>query len=401
MNKTEQFIENSWEKCVNQNRSDDGTLIGLPYPYTVPAVGRFDEIYYWDTYFTNIGLIICGREELAKNNTDNLLYMADRFGFVPNGNRTYYLTHSQPPFLSEMVSDIYKIYRDRVWLSGAYKALEKEYSFWMTERITETGLNTYDTDEDEEHIIGAVKGYERRTGLAAEGDAYSLGRHFLAVCESGWDVTARWGTEIFNNVPVDLNSLMYGFEKNMGYFSSELGGDDAEKWQKRAEKRLELMNKYLLKDGVFLDYNFEKKEHSKVFSAASAYPLFVKAASKEQAAAFVKELNRIEEKYGISAAEKNDIKGRYQWGYPNGWACLQYIVFAGLDNYGYHEDAVRIAKKYVSLADDVFEKTGNLWEKYNVADGNIEVKTECKEMPAMMGWSAGAYIAARHFLTEE
>ena len=159
------------------------------------------------------------------------------------------------------------------------------------------------------------------------------------------------------------------------------------------------MNKYLLNDGLFFDYNFVKNEHSSVFSVASIYPLFAKAATQEQAGTLVKNLHRLEEAHGISTSEKNDIPGLYQWGYPNGWPCLQYITFTGLDNYGYREDALRVAKKYVALVDKVFAETDNLWEKYNVVKGNIEVTNEYK-MPAMMGWSAGAYTSAKHFISE-
>lgn len=399
MNNTEQFIESNWKKCIKQNRNNEGTLIGLPYPYTVPAVGHFDEIYYWDTYFTNVGLILGRREELAKNNTDNLLYMADKFGFVPNGNRTYYLHHSQPPFLSEMVHDVYNVYRDKVWLRGAYAALEKEYDFWMTKRISPIGLNIYGTDDPDDSIKKAAKGLIERAGAAVTGDERHIGRHMLAVCESGWDISPRWGLELFNYAPADLNSLMYAFEKNMEYFSSELDNSQANKWHEKSEKRLELMNKYLLNDGLFFDYNFVKKEHSSVFSVASIYPLFAKAATQEQAGTLVKNLHRLEEAHGISTSEKNDIPGTYQWGYPNGWPCLQYITFTGLANYGYREDALRVAKKYAALVDKVFAETDNLWEKYNVVKGNIEVTNEYK-MPAMMGWSAGAYTSAKRFISE-
>ena len=100
------YIEDKWDECIKENREDNGTLIGMPYPYTVPAVGHFDEMYYWDTYFTNKGLECSGRFAQAKNNTDNMLYMVNRYGYMPNGNRTYYLKSSQPPFLSIMVRDV-------------------------------------------------------------------------------------------------------------------------------------------------------------------------------------------------------------------------------------------------------------------------------------------------------
>ena len=115
-----QFISSHWDDCIKENMKDNGTLIGLPYPYTVPAVGHFDEMYYWDTYFTNKGLEIEGRFAQAKNNTDNMLYLVNRFGYMPNGNRTYYLKNSQPPFLSIMVGDVYRHYNDKAWLTGAF-----------------------------------------------------------------------------------------------------------------------------------------------------------------------------------------------------------------------------------------------------------------------------------------
>lgn len=141
--KIKEYISSHWSECTRENMHDDGTLIGLPYPYCVPAAGHFDELYYWDTYFTNIGLILDGKAMLAKNNTDNMLYMVNKYGYYPNGNRTFFLDRSQPPFLSVMVRDIYKYYNDKVWLSSAYETLKKEYDFWNTKRILPTGLNFY------------------------------------------------------------------------------------------------------------------------------------------------------------------------------------------------------------------------------------------------------------------
>ena len=134
-------------------------------------------------------------------------------------------------------------------------------------------------------------------------------------------------------------------------------------------------------------------------SAASFYPLFVGLAERENAEAIVGKLDRLEAEFGILACEKNDTEGTYQWDYPNGWACLQYIAVMGLDKYGYKTEAKRIAEKYVSLVDKVFEETGNLWEKYNVAEGSLNVNHESKKkMPAMMGWSAGVYLAASSYI---
>ena len=125
--------------------------------------------------------------------------------------------------------------------------------------------------------------------------------------------------------------------------------------------------------------------------------MFVGLANDEQAKVAVKNLSRLEEEFGVVTCEKNNDQGIYQWDYPNGWACLQYIVMVGLDNYGYKEEAKRIAKKYISLVEKVFDETGNLWEKYNVVKGNIEVNNEYK-MPAMMGWTAGVYLSLSEYI---
>ena len=139
------FISESWDSTIHYNPADTGTLIGLPYPYTVPGVGdTFPEMYYWDTFFTNEGLVLDGRLEQAKNNTDDMLYLVGRFGMMPNGNRTWYLDRSQPPYLSMMVSRVYEYTEDREWLAHAYDVLKKEYGFWMTEFPSEArGHRTY------------------------------------------------------------------------------------------------------------------------------------------------------------------------------------------------------------------------------------------------------------------
>lgn len=398
MDKLEKYIAENWVKCIKENRENIGELIALPYPYTVPAVGHFDEMYYWDTYFTNIGLIIAGLGIQAKYNVDNMLYMVDKYGFMPNGNRTYYLNRSQPPFLSEMVKDVYGIFGDICWLKSAYRVLEKEYNFWMKKRCQKNGLNVYGGDVEEDYIDEVAEDFVNRAKFRPDGKNADIAKHVIVSCESGWDLNPRWGINGYDYVMVDLNSLLYMFEKNMEYFAREIELDDVEIWKKRAEDRRCLMTEVMQdKDGILLDYNVKEDKLSRIFSVASYYPLFAGLASKEQAQAAVDNIGRLEVAYGIATCEKSDRVSVYQWDYPNGWACLQYIVMLGLDNYGYRDEAKRIAKKYVTLVEKVFEETGNLWEKYNVINGSIEVNNEY-EMPAMMGWSAGIYLAAKKYI---
>lgn len=390
----QKYIHTNFDKCVRVNTEDKGEHIGLPYPYTVPCVsGMFQEMYYWDTYFTNLGLILSDKLGQAKNNTDNILYLVERFGYMPNGNRTNYLKTSQPPFLSLMVKDIYEKTGDKEWLRKAAKTIQKEYSFWMKRRITPCGLNRYGINREQPGCDNLEEELIKRLGFEPPIDGREKRiEHFAASCESGWDLTPRFGYEAFNYAPVDLNCLLYAFESNMAYFCEELGDGDPTAWRERAKQRAELMKKLMTaKDGCMYDYNFVSGKLSPVLSAASFFPLFVGMLTKSEAYAAHKRLMSLEMKCGITACEKNDLRGNYQWDYPNAWACLQMVAAAGLINYGFTDDAVRLAVKFTSMVENCYQKTGNLWEKYNAEDGGINTVNEY-EMPPMLGWTAGTYL---------
>ena len=305
-----EYIENNWDSCIKENKSDKGDLIGLPYPYTVPAVGHFDEMYYWDTYFTNKGLEIDGRHELAKNNVDNMLYLVDRYGFMPNGNRTYFLNHSQPPFLSLMVRDVYENCGDKEWLGRAYKSLQTEYKFWTEKRGSQIGLARYD-DDNAVFTSQMAADYVGRIGYKPEGYTDSqIAREYLAICESGWDANPRFEYETYDNAAVDLNSLLYALESNMAYFADELENGESEAWTKLASDRKATMIKYFEnEDGLLVDYNFEKKKQSEIFSVASLYPLFVGLADEKHAKAVMDNLDRLErESTAYSPARKMTLR---------------------------------------------------------------------------------------------
>jgi len=239
--------------------------------------------------------------------------------------------------------------------------------------------------------------YEERVGVRPAGKTdEEIAKHAIATAESGWDMNARWGFEAYNYAQVDLNSLVYMLETNMAEFARILETDEAEAWKDRAKNRVELINKYCTDENdLFFDYNFKEDKLSPVFSVASLFPLFAGFADEKQAKAAVSNLCRLEMEYGISTCEKSDNKIQYQWDYPNGWPCLQYVTVKALLNYGYRDDAIRIAQKYIKTTEKIFEQTGNLWEKYNVTDGSINVSNEYK-MPPMMGWTAGVYLALQN-----
>ena len=401
------FISESWDSTIHYNPADTGTLIGLPYPYTVPGVGdTFPEMYYWDTFFTNEGLVLDCRLEQAKNNTDDMLYLVGRFGMMPNGNRTWYLDRSQPPYLSMMVSRVYEYTEDREWLAHAYDVLKKEYGFWMTKRITPVGLNRYSSSAGDALVQEFVDTGGRRLGTdfrkqgLTDAEIYTLGRNFVAEAESGWDMNPRFDRRCEDFCPVDLNSNLYLYEKNFERFADILGlPDEAEEWREAAEGRKERIMKYCYDPdkGQFYDYDYVNDRRSDVISAAIFSLLYAGVPDKEYADCVVRGLDRLEYDYGVAVCEDKPYDYAYQWSFPNSWPPATYITIAGLRNYGYMRDARRIARKYVAMVTKSFGLTGHLWEKYNVMDGTTNVSNEY-EMPTMLGWSAGTFIYVDEFL---
>lgn len=389
------YIKKNLPLSIRYQSEDSQSLYALPYPYLIPSVkGMFQEMYYWDTYFANTGLIMMGDLQQAKNNIDDLLHMIDRFGFVLNGSNTYFLYNSQPPVLALMVREFYDQVQDKAWLAGAYERLKKENDFWQTRRRNPSGLNRYDCEPlPEAWVKHSSKSAIGRLGFRPEGmDDAAMARANHAAGESGWDFTPRMGWEVYNYAALDLNSWLYAQEDQLSFFAGQLGLTEEQKhWEAARDQRAALCRKFLKgDDGVFYDYHEITKERSHLVSAATFYPLYVGMATAQEAAAAVKVLHRVEEPYGVACVEKCDKPGNYQWGHPNGWPPTQRIIVDGLLRYGYREDAMRIATKYVELVESCFAQTGHLWEKYNVVKGNAEVVDEY-EMPTMLGWTFGVY----------
>ena len=402
MNKIEKFIYENWENTVRTCLKDEGTLIALPKPFTIPTIkDAFQEMYYWDTYFANVGLIISGLTEQAKNNTENVAYMIEKYGYMPNGNRTYYLSRSQPPFFTQMAREVYEQTGDKAWLKKMYDTGCKEHSFWQTERITACGLNRYYATISEKEIDGHSAYFTDRINIApakTTEEKRLMAEACLTFCESGWDCNSRFGLFPQNFAWLDLNSLHYGMENNLAYFAKELGIDSD--WSQKAEERKALINKLCWNEtvGGFCDYDFVNKKTSDFISCAAFYPLFTGLATKEQAEKTVKLLDRLEVAHGVAACEKREDLLNLQWDYPNGWACLHHIVISALKRYGFDDDAKRIAEKYCTLVERNFELTGNIWEKYNVVEGTVATTTDGGLAVLMMGWSAGVYLFCRQEL---
>lgn len=391
-----EYIKQRLPETLRKNVCDCDTLIGLPYTYTVPcAENYFNELFYWDTYFTNKALLALDDIEQTKNNVKNILYLIQRFGYMPNGSRTFFLRRSQPPYAALMVDDVYTATNDLSFLKSAFVTLKKEYEFWMTKRISENGLNHYDCEEDGESCAAFYNGcVAERIGKDENRNAKEAGRHYFAEAESGWDFNARFGGYCMHYNAIDLNSNLYMYEKLFAEYEVLLGEGDGKIWKGKAEERAEKM-KTLMWDsdaGVYKDYNYKTGKLSDTVSAASFQPYFAELAGEADRDGLLKLLQALECDWGIFTDQKHEQKVLYQWAAPNVWAPCQYVAVEALRRYGYEEESGRIAKKYVALIEKNFIKYSKLYEKYNGASGDIDAASEYGT-PEMLGWTAGVYMA--------
>ena len=390
------YILNNWEKTIREAKESKDKIIPLPKPFTVPSIADyFQEMYYWDTYFTNVGLFASGLTEQAINNCENMSYIINKYGFFPNATRTCFLKRSQPPYFAFTVKDIYEVTKDNEWLKEKYEVIKKEYNWWMTNRITEMGLNRYG---DSGETIEACK----ENGLWAlnrmnmketfKGDIVAFGRDHFAVCESGWDCSPRFNDRCMYACPIDLNCNLYFYERYLYELQQNFNIIDGIDWQEKAQKRKQLINKYLWNEEkqIYLDYDFVKEEQFECLSAAAFHPYFVDLADEGKIQGLYNCYTLFVKKYGVASTDR--YYGKYQWSYPNGWAPNQFIAYKAFKNYGMNEYAEEVSKKYIELLEKVYEQTGTTFEKYNVIDGSDKTYDEGKVHHAMMGWTAGVYM---------
>ena len=399
-------------------------LLYLPNPYVVPG-GRFNEMYGWDSYFIQLGVLKDGEMELARNMTDNFLYEIRHYGKILNANRTYYLTRSQPPFLTEMLLGVYRQTGDRAWLAGSVEAAEQYYRYWTSEpHLTpQTGLSRYfdlgegpspevlasEVDDAGRTHYDLVRDYFRTHRVAD----YDVARFYdrksdklsaefykadRSMRESGFDPSARFGpfnADILQYNPVCLNSLLYLMEKGMAEIL-EIAGQASESgvWKSRAADRAERINKFLwnARDGLYYDYNFSQKQTRRYPFLTTFYPLWAGIASAKQAEQVRKNLRQFERPGGLRTS--TNVSGD-QWDAPFGWAPLQWIAVEGLRRYGYNDDADRISKNFLSMVQQEFRRTGTILEKYDVerraADIQGEVRYGYHSNEVGFGWTNGVF----------
>jgi alpha,alpha-trehalase len=408
----EQHIDQLWDVLTRQPKQENSSLIALPHPYVVPG-GRFREVYYWDSFFTMLGLQASGRIDLIQNIVDNFSYLLDKVGHIPNGNRAYYVGRSQPPFYALMVR-LLSVEKGEKILVDYLPFLEKEHQFWMSgeDQLTDENnvvrrvvkmsngaiLNRYWDENDSPR----PESYKEDVELSHQSNQKpsELFRNLRAAAESGWDFSSRWFREentfesihTIDIIPVDLNCLLYYLEKTLSEaYNLKMDAENAVKFQVLAQNRKEAVQKYCWDEakGFYFDYDFVENLPKKYFTLAAAFPLYFGISTKNQAEKVAKILaEKFLKKGGLLTTLSTTGQ---QWDAPNGWAPLQWITFKGLLNYDISKLAQNIKTNWGKLNLKVYEKTGKMTEKYNV-DALGEASGGEYPNQDGFGWTNGVYL---------
>src|SRR5882672_1845417 len=435
-------------------------LLYLEHKYVVPG-GRFNEMYGWDSYFIVRGLLQDGKIELAKGMVENFLFEIEHYGSILNANRSYYLSRSQPPFLTSMILGVYGAqkaagHEDRAWLARAYQLATKDHNLWDAEPHVagSTGLSRYfdfgdgpapESVQDETGHYREVVAYflahpeqdrnllvrkaPGQTSPLTVGSTYSLQVCDLvrtmakpectvaadlalspdfykgdrSMRESGYDISFRfgpYGAGTHHFAPVCLNSLLYKSERDLEQISSILGRkEDAEQWKKRAEERKVNIQKYLWNSqrGLFVDYDFVQQAQSSYDYVTTFFPLWAGLATPEQAQALVKHLSTFEQPGGLVMSPR---ASGGQWDFPYAWAPDQLIADEGLRKYGFNKEADRVSYKFLSTVAENFRRDGTIREKYNAVTRSSETQVTAGYHMNIVGfgWTNGAFLELLHDL---
>ena len=388
------------------------SLLPLPKPYVVPG-GRFREVYYWDSYFTMLGLAESDHWDKISDMVDNFAYEIDTFGHIPNGNRSYYLSRSQPPFFSLMVemlathdSDALKKYRPQ---------MEKEYAYWMD------GVDALQPGQANKRVAklddGAVlnRNWDDRDTPRPESwlddvntaksnpnrPATEIYRDLRSAAASGWDFSSRWmddpqklGTiRTTSIVPVDLNALMFKMEKLLARASQESGdAASASKYETLATARQKAIESHLWndKEGWYADYDLKSKKVRNQLTAAALFPLYVKAAAQDRAEKVAAATSsRLLKPGGIATTTVNSGQ---QWDAPNGWAPLQWVAAEGLQNYGQEKVSMDVTWRFLKNVQHTYDREKKLVEKYDVSTTGTGGGGGEYPLQDGFGWSNGVTL---------
>lgn len=432
--------------------TDSGELRGVPF--VVPG-GRFNELYGWDSYFEVLGLVQDRRVDLAQGIADNLVYEIIHYGKILNANRTYYLTRSQPPFLTSIAKAIYQALPElpasTEWLATILRAAISEYkTVWIgSDRLTDNGLSRYhglgigmpiETEPDHLDAIFYPYAQVAQIPINEYRDGYYKGTiiqpqldeifiHDRAMRESGHDTTYRLLDCAANLNTVDLNSLLYRYEMDIAFMIKNYFGDHffyvknsvmrSDEWVASAEKRKATMNELMWNEerGMFFDYDFITHKQTLYESCTTFYPLWAGLATPKQAERLVKHALPLFEAPGgllasteASRGEINLLRPQRQWDYPFGWAPHQMLAWMGFKEYGYNDITERLAYRWLyMITRDAADYNGVVPEKYDVISRSHKVYAEYGNVgskfdyitPAGFGWMNASYQVGLSFISKQ
>lgn len=400
MKSVAEYIHDNWDRFIHSPEDPCRGIARLPKPYSIPCASEtdpFTDFYYWDTYFTNLGLMLDGRLDQVENNLDNIAFFIRHIGYMPNAS--HLLDRSQPPLFTRGVWDLYQHTGDVEIIKKYINEILGEYRFFQCDRMTPVGLNRFGCNTIKSKLDEVYYWLPPRVGYYKEKyeEQMDLAENLMCIAESGWDFNPRFTTDenkfaAKKFAHLDLNCLLYDVECKIAKMMDILGEPEKKsEFLKNAKERKKKMEKYMLnkENGVFMDYNYEDDSFSRVVSCASMYPFAVGLSDDKEAAKKV--LEKLELDFGMAACQyRGEDEKYYQWDYPSMWPSNIYFTCYGLDRIGMKEDALRIAEKYIKTVDKCYEETGKLWEKYDATDGTVSVTSEY-ETPEMLGWTAGVY----------
>jgi alpha,alpha-trehalase len=439
-------------------------LLYLERPYVVPG-GRFNEMYGWDSYFELVGLLRDNRLDLARGMVDNFFFEIEHYGTVLNANRTYYLTRSQPPFLTTMMLAVYEAEKsqgkdDRAWLEKGYTLASRDYEMWNRDPhlAGSTGLSRYfdfgegpapeaitgepgyyrnvvayflghpeaseprllpaAADRTPNPVVGPIytaKLSDKTGNQDAQAGCDNVGDLRLApdyykgdrsVRESGFDVSFRFGpysADTHHYAPVCLNSLLYKTETDLEEISRMLGrGADAQRWAKRAQERKARMTSLLWDAARGMFFDYDLgKAQRSSYEYITTFYPLWAGLATPEQARALQRNISVFEQPGGLVMSRHDTG--VQWDFPYGWAPTEYLAIEGLRRYGFTEDANRLAYKFVATVLENFERDGTIREKYNVVTRSSETHVQAgyKTNVVGFGWTNGVFLAFLHDLPQE
>lgn len=410
----EEHITELWSVLTRTAHSNKGSVVALPHPFIVPG-GRFQEQYYWDSFFTMLGLAASDRWDLIESMMKNFTYLIRKVGHIPNGNRTYYLSRSHPPFFVEMVRLMVQRKGEKAYVRYL-PALLLEYQYWMSGR---TRVNAQKPAY--KHVVrmpdGAVlnryydvkqtprpESYREDVEIAehAKAEQPKVYLDLRAGGESGWDFSSRWLADGKNLstihtsdiVPIDLNCLLLRLEETIAdAYDVLLQPLLAKRYRAKAARRTAAIRKYCWNEteGFYFDYDFVAGKQTTIQSMAAAFAIYAKVATPTEAEAIAKKLEQdFLQPGGFVTTLYNTGQ---QWDSPNGWAPLQWIANQGLRNYGYNSLASEARKRWVDLNVHVYKETGKMVEKYDVVDITKVAGGGEYTLQDGFGWTNGVLMA--------